>query len=104
MIPVAQAAGLVSAPTNVLTSPGDITNLFCGALTWMFWGLIVLSVVMFLVGGYTYASSKGDPEKVGKATKTLTYAAIAVLVALIAKGIPNLVATFLGTSFGNACS
>jgi len=62
----------------------------------MFWGLLVLSVAMFLVGGYMYATASGDPEKVGRANKTLLYAAIAVVVALVARGIPLLIGTFFG--------
>lgn len=101
---LAQAANIVSAPTNIITSPNDIVGLFCGALLWMFWGLIVVGIAMFIIGGYTYATSKGDPEKVGVATKTLMYAAIAIAVGLIAQGIPALVGNILGgTSFGSAC-
>ena len=55
---------------------------------------------MILVGGYTYASSGGDPEKVGKATKTLLYASIGIVVALVAKGFPTLIGSFLGTTLG----
>jgi hypothetical protein len=92
----AQSASGAAAPTNIITNASDVTNLFCGALLWMFWGVIVLAVAMFLVGGYTYATSAGDAEKVGKATRTLTYAAIAVVVALVAAGVPVLVGSLFG--------
>ncbi len=85
-------------PTNIITGPESVTAFFCGALVWMFWGLVALSVAMFLVGGYLYATSAGDAEKVGRATKTLTYAAIGVAVALIARGIPILIGSFLGSA------
>ena|SRR5579864_4731677 len=96
-------ARAATAPTNVISNTTDVVNLFCGALNWMFWGLIVVGVAMFLVGGYTYATSRGDVEKVSTATKTLTYAAIAILVALLAQGVPFLIANFIGTSLGKAC-
>jgi len=95
-----KSASGATMPTNIITSASDVTALFCGALLWMFWGLITFSVAMFLVGGYTYATSAGDPEKVGKATKTLTYAAIAVAVALIARGVPILIGTIFGVTSG----
>ncbi|MGC9968215.1 MAG: hypothetical protein ABSC29_00570 [Minisyncoccia bacterium] len=103
------AAGSVSAatmPTNILTNSDQVVAIFCVALDWMFWGLMVLAVVMFLVGGYIYATSGGSSEKVGQATKTLTYAAIAVVVALAARGVPILIGSFLGVSSGqlSACS
>jgi cytochrome b subunit of formate dehydrogenase len=102
VFPVAHGA---TAPTNVITSSQDVVNLFCGALKWMFWGLIVLSVAMFLVGGYMYATATGDAEKVSKANKTLLYAAIAVVVALVALGAPMLIGSFFHVTSGlNACS
>ena len=93
----------ISAPRTTL-SPNDLTTLFCGILNWVFWGLIVLAVIMALVGGYRYAVSSGDPEKVGKANKTLLFAAIAAAVALCAWGVPSLIGSILGVNnFGQFC-
>jgi hypothetical protein len=99
MAPFAYAqssGGTVSLPTNILTSASAVSGLFCGVLLWMFWGLIILGIAMVLIGGYTYATSGGDSEKVSRATKTLTYAAIALVVAIIARGVPLLVSSFIG--------
>ncbi len=73
----------------------------CGLIPWIFWGLIVLAIIMFLVGGYRYVTSAGDAEKIHSANKTLLYAAIAIVVALVAAGIPYLVDSFVtgGQSF-----
>lgn len=100
---LANAQNDVTAPSNVLTSPKDVTNLFCGALNWMFWGLIVLGIAMVLVAAYMYVTSSGDPERAGKASKTLLYAVIAIVVGLLAQGIPFIVASFFGVSLNNAC-
>ena len=93
----------VTAPATTL-STNDITNLFCGIVNWVFWGLIVLAVVMALIGGYRYAVSSGDPEKVGTANKTLLYAAIAAAVAICAWGVPSLIGNILdANNLGNFC-
>ncbi len=86
-----------------ITSTDQVVKLLCNALGWMFWALMVLGIAMFIVGGYLYATSSGEAEKVGKATKTLLYAAIAIAVGLIARGIPVLVATFIGASGPSVC-
>lgn len=86
-----------------VTTTGQVVTILCNALGWMFWALMVLGVAMFIVGGYIYATSAGEAEKVGKATKTLLYAAIAIAVGLIARGIPVLVATFIGASGPSVC-
>jgi len=95
--------GLIPAPTNIISTPTDVKNLFCAVLGWMFWGLIVLAVAMFLVGGYTYATASGESEKIGKANKILLYAAIALVVGFIAQGVPSLISSFFGTGALNAC-
>ena len=78
-----------TAPTNIITSTDDV----------------VFGVAMFLYGGFLYATSAGEAEKVGKANKTLLYAAIALVVAFVAQGVPVLIASFLGSSTSlNACS
>jgi hypothetical protein len=99
--------GISTLPTPItsLTGGNSVEGFLCGLVLWFFWGLIVLSVVMFLVGGYRYVTSGGDSEKVSSANKTLLYAAVAVVVALVAAGMPYIVNSFLtnGANFGTAC-
>ncbi len=98
-------SGITPAPTNLLSSPSAVVAIFCGILVWMFWGLVVLGIAMFFVGGYKYATSGGDAERVSGANKTLLYAAIAIVIALVAKGVPLLIGSFLGATNGvnNVC-
>lgn len=87
--------GGVTAPITVQDT-NDIVVLITAIMDWMFYILMALAVVMFLVGGYRYVTSAGEPESVKKANKTLMYAAIAAGVGLLAKGLPNLVFSFFG--------
>jgi len=97
---VSLAAQIQTAPTTVLNTTDKVAEFVCNIMLWMFWGLLVLSVAMFLVGGYQYATSGGSAEATTKARKTLLYAAIGVMVAIIAKGVPSLVGSFLGVTSG----
>ena len=94
-------AKAANAPTDIIDSTQKVVDLFCAVTIWMFWGLLVVSVAMFFVGGYTYATSAGDPEKAGKANRTLLYAVIGIAIALCARGIPLLVGSFLGVDSGS---
>ncbi len=87
-----------SLPTPPFATTTDVEGFVRVLLLWLFWGLMVLAVVMFFIGGYRYATSSGDPEKVHSANRMLLFAAIAAAVALIAAGLPFLVASFFGTS------
>lgn len=100
----AQTSGTVTAPTNIISNSSQVVNLLCGGLNWMFWGLIVLSIAMALTAAYMYATSNGDAEKVSKAGKTLTYVAIAVVVAVVAKSMPLIIGDLLKVPGSlNAC-
>lgn len=86
-------------PTPVKTTD-DIASIAAVLLLWLFWGLMIFAVAMFLVGGYFYATSRGEPEKIQTANKTLLYATIAVVIALVAQGIPFVISSFFKLSGG----
>jgi hypothetical protein len=88
----------ISAPSSI-TNINQITGaagIICTIINWVFWLLIVLTIIFVLVAAFKYLTAAGDPEKVKSAGSTLLYAAIAVVVALIAKGLPLLVSSFIG--------
>ena len=68
-----------------------ITNVICEIAYFMFYVLAALVVLFVVVAAYKYLTSSGDPEKVKGATKTITYAVVALVVALLAKVIPLIV-------------
>ncbi len=88
--------GMTGLPVSPVQDVYSVASIACGILLWIFWLLIMFAIIMFLIGGYRYATSAGEPEKVQSANKTLLYAAIAVVVALCAWGIPTLIDSFLG--------
>lgn len=65
------------------------------------WALIFAGVVaLFLIiyAGFQFVTSKGDPQQVDSAKKTLTYAIIGLLLILLSFAILNLMATVTGVS------
>lgn len=64
----------------------------------MFGLLILLAIIFILVAAFKYLTAAGDPQKVKDASGYVIYAAIAVAVALLAKGIPALVGSFFNTT------
>ena len=109
--PVTHAQGSSNIPSAPQVSLSTVGGIFCyiyEAFNILFWLLIALTLVMVVVAAYTYLTSGGESEKVSKAGKTLMYAAIAVAVALLAKGIPAIVGDFFGIAgseiTANQCS
>jgi hypothetical protein len=51
----------------------------------------IISVIMIIIGGYWYVLSGGDPQKVKKAKDTILYAAVGLVISLMAWTIINFV-------------
>jgi hypothetical protein len=65
----------------------------------LFWDIAMpLSTIMILVGAFQLMTSSGDPEKISQGRKTVMYAAIGFVVALIAGGAVNIIKSFISGS------
>jgi len=92
----------ISPNTNISTF---LTDVICNAIAfYMFIILIALCVVFILVAAYQYLTSSGDEGKVHDATMKITYAAVAVAVALLAKAFPVIVTSVVSPSSASGVS
>ena len=87
---VAHASSL-QPPLQTVYDLTTAQNLFCNIISWFFWIVITISVIMVLYAAYTYVTATDNSEKTERARKTLTYAAVGIAVALIAVGFPHLI-------------
>ncbi len=85
------------APT-VVTSYADVVRILNVVINWFFGILIIVAIIFILYAAYLYLVAGGEQESVQKASKVLIYAAVAVAVAIIAKGIPIVVGSLFGVS------
>ena len=69
--------------TKVKSTIGNVVNLLLMAVG-------AISIIMIVVGGILFALSNGDSSKVAKARNTVLYAAIGLIVSLLASAIVNL--------------
>lgn len=61
--------------------------------------LIILLAVLpliFLYGAFKIMTSEGDPEKVGKAKKIMKYAALGLIIVLLARAVVPMIRHMLG--------
>ncbi len=58
---------------------------------WIFNIAIAVATVMFLIGGFQFLISGGNEEKVGRAKKTMLWAAVGLAVCLIGSGFTKIV-------------
>lgn len=87
-------------PTAQLDTIEELLDRICGVVNVIFTILIIVVIVFVIISAFKYLTAGGDPEKVKAANYSLIYAAIALVVALIAKGFPLIVSRFFtGTTF-----
>jgi len=99
--------GLLALPTLVfagpLTPPYPITtpeqlrdSLLCKFLAWFYTFAIIIGIIFVILTAYKYITAGGEAEKVKSAHKTLIYAIIGFAVAILARGVPLIVANLIG--------
>lgn len=76
----------------IINQSGPICTIF----RYIFFILILIAVIFILVAAFKYLTSAGDPEKVKGANKQIIFAAVAIIVALIARVIPNIALGIIG--------
>ena len=97
--PVPPTGGL-PAPVQSLTT---VTGYLCVIISWTFVFLIILVVLFVLIGAFKFLTSGGDPEKAKAARQFLIYAAVALVVGLVARGVPQILSTFLAAGTIQGC-
>lgn len=75
-------AGFIAAVTSV-------TNM-------IFAFVIIVAVLLLIYAGFMFITAAGDQDKTATAQKALTYAAVGVGVALLARVIPVIVSLLVG--------
>ena len=55
----------------------------------------------FVVGGFSYITSSGNPEHLDRAKRTITWAAIGLAITIAAFVISNIVTTLATNAFGS---
>ncbi len=91
----------VSAPA--LAAGGDIGQVenFIRSIIKVIAGLAgLIATGFFVVGGFTYITSSGNPEQLDKAKRTLTWSAIGLAIVIAAFVISNIVTSLATSAFG----
>ena len=72
-------------------------NTIYTVFNYIFYAIMVVSTIMIIIGGLSYITAAGDPEKSNKGKQIIVYALIGFAIAILAKAIPAIVTFFLGT-------
>ena len=85
LLPVIGLAGVVTPPeVPLIDGIGIIVNI-------IFTILMAVAVLFVMIGAFMFVTAGGDTEKITAAREKILYAVIAVVVALLARGIIDFV-------------
>ena len=84
--PFAQSSDPPPLPERV-TTYGGVIGLMSTIGNWMFGILLALAVIFLVYAAFLFLTSQGDPGKTASARNIIIYAVVAIVVAILAKGI-----------------
>ncbi len=93
MAACSQAGSLATNPEQC--SGDDLNTIVRTIINTVIFVVGMLAVVMIILGGVSYATSQGDPNKVNKAKSTIMYGIIGLVICLLAFAIVNFVVSAL---------
>lgn len=71
--------------SNIISATNtDLAGFLIDVINWFIGFAAVLSVIMIIVSGFQYIVSFGDEKKIGKATSSLIFAIIGMVLVFIA--------------------
>lgn len=73
----------------------ELFALFGTIADWIFTILVVLSVFMILFAAFQFVTGGDNPETLSAARQKIIWAAVGIVIALLARAIPNLILTTL---------
>lgn len=82
-------------PSNVpevITIENAISSIFTGA----FWLLLMVSALFFLLGAYYFLMGGQDEDSIKKGKSVLTFAIVAIVLAILSRGISEFVIRIMG--------
>lgn len=97
-------ASPVAIAFPALAASGDVSQVetFIKSIIKIVAGLAgLVATGFFVVGGFTYITSSGNPEHLDRAKRTITWAAVGLAITLAAYVISNIVTTLAIGAFGN---
>ena len=63
---------------------------------WIFIGVVAIAMIMLFIGAFNIVTAGGSPEKVNTGRSYIIFAAVGIIVALIAKLIPVIAKNIIG--------
>jgi len=81
---------------NAATGTCCLVNAVIYITDWVFYVVLLLSILLMIIGGGMYITAAGDPAKTEKGRAILKYSIIGLIFAFLAKIFPTIVRGLIG--------
>jgi len=85
-----------STASSARISTGTVSGILTTVMNWLLGILGIGAIISFVIAGIIYLTAAGDEGKTEKAKNMMTYAIVAVVVALIGYVVVNTISGLLG--------
>ncbi|HPW34503.1 MAG TPA: hypothetical protein PK367_01945 [Candidatus Paceibacterota bacterium] len=85
----------IYAVEPIITEPSQIVNIFENVAKWLYTAFFIIAIIYVLLAAFQFLRGGDNPKNVESAKQRLTYAVIAIVIALVASGISVLIEKFL---------
>lgn len=95
------AGECISGPTGLkseFTQPGALAFMISRTVAFIYPILGIVAFILFLVSGFQFLTSKGDPKALDSAKNRLTYVVIGMIIIAMAHGLTLIATNMLGIS------
>jgi hypothetical protein len=83
-------------PSSPIQEPKGFLAVLGKVVYYVYIAFFIIAVLFIVLAAYDYLTKSGEPEKIKEVHKKLLYAAIAIVVALLAVGAEAIIREFLG--------
>ena len=96
VLPVLASAQALPPPP--VTNITGVWTIICTIFGYLFYALILATIFFVLLAAFKYLTAGGDAEKIATANKELLYAAVAIVVGILARVLPGIAASLIGVT------
>jgi len=83
------------AQGSPIKEPGDIFRILAKIVQYTYTIFFIVAVVFIIVAAFNFLTAQGNPEKINSAKSQITWAIVAIAIALISVGAAQIIKAFI---------
>jgi len=90
-----QGAAKDLAQGSPIKKPSDIFRILAKVVQYTYTIFFIVAVIFIIVAAFNFLTSQGNPEKINSAKSQITWAIVAIAIALISVGAAQIIKAFI---------